>query len=93
MAVMQQDPGVPVGYVVMNETQERRASGLDRLLRLDQAEVVALHHAIATHGVQMARAAGKRVHAWTANTCSRCWRLGWTLWSPTTRCACCRHRQ
>ncbi|GAB4815609.1 hypothetical protein N2152v2_008065 [Parachlorella kessleri] len=68
-AVKELAPWLPVGYVVLNETAEARAAGMARLLRLPQAEVVALHHALASPATTaQARAAGKQVHAWTANT-------------------------
>ena len=74
--VKELSPGQAVGYVVLNETAAARAAGMHRLLRLQEleggAEVVALHHAMASSPAvtQSARDAGKRVHAWTANTAS-----------------------
>lgn len=44
-------PGQPVGYVVMNETAAARTAGMHRLLRIAEAEVVALHYAMASQGV------------------------------------------
>ncbi len=44
-------PGQPVGYVVMNETAAARAAGMHRLLRMPEAEVVALHFAMASQEV------------------------------------------
>ncbi|KAI7843450.1 hypothetical protein COHA_002928 [Chlorella ohadii] len=67
--VKELSPAQPVGYIVLNETAAAREAGMHRLLRLPRAEVAALHHSMADAEVtQKLRAAGQRVHAWTANT-------------------------
>lgn len=35
-------PGAPLGYVAINETAAHRVAGMDRLLRLPQAQVGAI---------------------------------------------------
>ena len=46
--VKELDPAQAVGYVVLNETAAARAAGMHRLLRMPQAEVVALHFGMAS---------------------------------------------
>ena len=66
-------PGVRLGMTVMNETQESRDLGLDRLSRLDDAKAppawVAMHwEMVSEEIVARAQTLGKRVFGWTANT-------------------------
>ncbi|KAL6782220.1 hypothetical protein ACKKBG_A05980 [Auxenochlorella protothecoides x Auxenochlorella symbiontica] len=68
LALRQAVPGQSVGYVVMNETAEVRSAGWDVPLRSPEAQVTALHYAMAsTQLLDLLHAAAKRVIVWTAN--------------------------
>ena len=57
------------GYVVMNETAAVIAAGMHKIVRMTDAEAVAVHFAMIDNNlVQEAHGAQKKVFGWTANT-------------------------
>lgn len=62
-------PGTATGYVMVNGSEDARRQGLDRIGRVEDAQVVALHADMAVEDVlSQLHADGKRAHAWTINS-------------------------
>ena len=89
--VKELDPLQAVGYVVLNETAAARAAGMHRLLRMPQAEVVALHFAMASAEVVQVGAGraggwvgGRRacvcVIRWVGGLAGDCFPVAGTAW-------------
>jgi len=61
-------PGQRTGYIVMNETEAARAENMHLPLRMQQPQVVGMHHAMVdAYHVELLHAAGKQLHTWTVN--------------------------
>lgn len=66
--VKQLSPGQRTGYIVMNETEAVRKEGMHVPLRIQDSEVVGMHHAMVDgFHLDLLHKAGQQLYSWTIN--------------------------